>query len=65
MDEVKLFSKDVRCTVLPKDGKFYIGRTYHFVYNRANDIVWFTCQDDNNTQICFHENGWQKYFVEI
>lgn len=65
MDEEKLFSKDVRCVVLPQEGNFCIGRTYHFVYNRMNDIVWFTCQDDNNIQMGFHENGWQKYFVEI
>lgn len=65
MDEEKLFSKDIRCIVLPKDGKFCIGNTYHLVYNRMNDIVWYHCQDDDNNRTCFYENSWQKYFIEI
>ena len=65
MDEEKLFSKDVRCIVLPKDGNFCIGNIYHLIYNRMNDIVWYHCQDDDNNRICFHENSWQKYFIKI
>ena len=65
MDEEKLFSKDVRCVVLPNDGKFCIGRTYHLVYNRMNDIVWYTCKDDEYKSIPFHESSWTKYFNKI
>lgn len=65
MDEVKLFSKDVICICLYNEGKFTIGRTYHLVYNRMNDIVWYHVQDDDHNRLCLHENGWQKYFKEI
>ena len=65
MDEEKLFSKDVRCICLHNEGKFTIGCTYHLVYNRMNDIVWYNVQDDDNNRVYLHENGWKKYFKEI
>ena len=30
-----------------------------------NDIVWYTAEDGNYVEHTFHENSWQKYFVEI
>ena len=65
MDEVKLLSKDVNCIVLPKDGKFCIGNIYHLVYNRTNDIVWYTCKDNDGNTISFYENNWTKYFKQL
>ena len=65
IDEEKMFSKDVKCVVPPKDGNFTVGVVYHLVYNRMNDIVWYTCLDNDNVRVCFHERGWNKYFKEI
>lgn len=65
MDEEKLFSKNVRCVNPPKMTFFYKDCIYHLKYHRMNDIVWYTCEDNNYVEHTFHENGWQKYFVEI
>ena len=29
------------------------------------EFVWYTTEDGNYVEHTFHENSWQKYFVEI
>ena len=65
MNEQEIFSLNAECVSKPSNGKFTIGNTYYLEYNRMNDIVWYTCKDDEYKSIPFHESSWTKYFNKI
>jgi len=65
MDEEKIYSMNAKCISKPSEGKFTIGNTYHLKYNRMNDIVWYTCEDDEYKTIPFHESSLERYFNKV
>ena len=57
---------DGKCVILPKDGDFTIGHTYHFQEHQTNDIVFITCNDDSSARQSFYEwSGFNRYFRQI
>lgn len=65
MDEEKIYSMNVKCINLPKEGSFYIGDVYYLKYHRMNDIVWYTCEDSNYKEHIFYESSWERYFNKV